>query len=510
MLLLVSFVLLLLCMRATSLQFETTPSDTLLQGKTHYESLAVKHSPCWKAALQELASSCRSMTDDDKRKLALALNNCHLEASGRERSLCTAEMSVLECTQGLPDTNFVTYTQFFNHADSICYYLQSSLWQQQTEHTINRLSSTADGVSEKLDQSLMANRQLLNGQQMSLENQRAILSNGESLNAHISLANDKLSSFQSDVHDAFSEVRLKVEEQQLHFAGVMQELFGSVEKVRELQQYLLGEFFDIQAVMFYVCSVLLGYLLTGTVKTQTARVWIFSALTLNFIVERMLISNVASDHTVVTNLWLCRKIFCLVGALTLCLSVILHKDYMKLNHGLLRELSTDLRTVQQRLSDISPAKSDLNVEQLSFRKELDIDSGSDSCDEDFTVHSLSESEEESEAESEPAPNRTPTPYNLRRQTRTPSHSVNASFAWSPEEPLTPVAWHHAPTAMSSKGYHLRPRSSAHVTNPLLWFETAKDFAKVVQYHLAYTLFQQDRVDSDVDLTSSECSDLEVE
>lgn len=54
-------------------------------------------------------------------RFAWDVMNCFLDDAGRKRYICKAKM-IKTCTSKLPDSVLQIYTQFVNHADSICFY----------------------------------------------------------------------------------------------------------------------------------------------------------------------------------------------------------------------------------------------------------------------------------------------------------------------------------------------------------------------------------------------------
>lgn len=129
------------------------------------------------------------------RQLAVAFANCHLEASGKATYQCEPSHTVQQCTSGMSDVAFTTYTEFFTHADNLCHFLQSEMWQERTEQTVNALASTSAVVADQLcvraavplrlagslsrahgsTESAMRQQSLLANQAKSLENERALL-----------------------------------------------------------------------------------------------------------------------------------------------------------------------------------------------------------------------------------------------------------------------------------------------------------------------------------------------
>ena len=104
-------------------------------------------SPCWEAALSKLETGCRALDDETQSRLAIAFTNCHLAKSGLPTYACTDEMTVEACTAPMAASTsglaFSSYTTFFTHAESICFYLQSQAFQASTEAAVDALHSNS-------------------------------------------------------------------------------------------------------------------------------------------------------------------------------------------------------------------------------------------------------------------------------------------------------------------------------------------------------------------------------
>ncbi|KAL0487889.1 2 TM domain-containing transmembrane protein [Acrasis kona] len=110
-------------------------------------------SDCWKEAISNLEEGCKSKNSDESRsKLAVALANCHLQKSGMRTFDCTREMTVRECTKDMLSSPiaFNTYTEFTTHVDNICFYVQSEMFQENTEKSVNLLLDSSEQVNSKL------------------------------------------------------------------------------------------------------------------------------------------------------------------------------------------------------------------------------------------------------------------------------------------------------------------------------------------------------------------------
>lgn len=88
---------------------------------------------CWhQAAVQ--AGSCFNILKD-RRRLALAFTNCHLEESERPMAPSPSQMS---------DATFAIYTEFYTHTADLCFHLQGEHYQLRAQDALARLSGHAE------------------------------------------------------------------------------------------------------------------------------------------------------------------------------------------------------------------------------------------------------------------------------------------------------------------------------------------------------------------------------
>ena len=163
---------------ATFEQDDNLKKEKWEKGRQKYQEIAKESSSCWVDALGVLNSSCKYMNDVEQSRLALAFANCHLERSGRQTYPCPPDSSIQECTNGdkMTDAAFQIYTEFFAHTSNMCYYLQSKVWQERTEGTIDRLSHTSYMAVEKLEEALHYQHLMEEKQTEALNNQDQIIS----------------------------------------------------------------------------------------------------------------------------------------------------------------------------------------------------------------------------------------------------------------------------------------------------------------------------------------------
>ena len=89
------------------------------------------------------------MTRDEKLIFSWRVLHCYYQDAGRILPECQSD-SIRACLQTLPSSDFNIYTQFYNHADSMCFYRESKEWQERTDRSIQHLEMAAEKASQLL------------------------------------------------------------------------------------------------------------------------------------------------------------------------------------------------------------------------------------------------------------------------------------------------------------------------------------------------------------------------
>ena len=271
--------------------FELISKDRVQAGKSKLEEFTAnaKTSDCWKKAVEGIEKRCRSLGDIEQSYLAIDFTNCHMSKSGRKIYSCSREtQSIEQCTGSMDDTTYLAYTNFFTHTANICFYVKSELWQERTENTISNLARTSQDVAAQLEESAQRQIQVLERQNISLENQKEIISN----EVHLT---ETLKNSTSLARKAFEDMKQNALEQNALFSATFDSVFKSVEKVRKLQSMILGEFISLQSVAFYIAAVCTCYFLTSTPRTAAARLPLFVGLFVLIFIERLVTSWGVTD-----------------------------------------------------------------------------------------------------------------------------------------------------------------------------------------------------------------------
>ncbi|GIY90210.1 hypothetical protein CDAR_581871 [Caerostris darwini] len=329
--------------------------DKLMEGKNRYnELMKMSYGDCWKEALSHLHFSCKHLTEDIQSRLALSFTNCFLEHSGSKTCPCPEEIPMSVCLANSTDRIFSTYTEFFTHTQSICHYLQHREWQEQTHKTIVLLTENSEIVSIKLDESSKTQTKILDMQQVSLLEQRRLISNSRNLNA-------ELQKSRSQARSAFDEFKTSTNEQKLM-------IFEVFDRIKGLQHFVLGEFTSVYTIAYYIGGIFLIYISTSIPQTANARIWLLLLISANFILERIVVSyNIDQEMLklfplevngpIYSSIWICRKCVCTIGLIILVYFYHCYQDYNTINNQLLRE-------IQRQNSELQEAIKNLKINQI--------------------------------------------------------------------------------------------------------------------------------------------------
>ena len=132
-----------------------------------------------------------------------------LQKSGLPTYECTGEMTVEACTKPMVDSTsgiaYNAYTQFFTHAESMCFYLQSAAFQAATEHAVDALQATAQSTATRLGQMHEQTGQLIDDAKAIRVEQAAASKSAAELLTNQRLTSAELSSLSAKQAAAFSQ-----------------------------------------------------------------------------------------------------------------------------------------------------------------------------------------------------------------------------------------------------------------------------------------------------------------
>ncbi|KAM7285608.1 uncharacterized protein ISCGN_032501 [Ixodes scapularis] len=370
------------------------------EGRSHYEALVAQgplYGPCWLSAVANLHRSCKQLTEETQSRVALDFTNCFLKNLGLSGFDCPAAEPLSQCS-ALRNMSghvaFSSYSQFFTHTQVICQFLQSQLWQAQTERTVSVLAETSVRVSRDMQRAADGQEHLLRLQRDAQEGQRQLLANGRLLG--VELAQSR---------------RLLTEQHSL--------LGETAEQLYRAHAFFVGQFAAVQSVAYYFMAVVLSLLLT--------------------VPKRM------ADGPLKTKIAWCRRAFCTMALGLYARCWYSYQDYMQANNLLLLNLQKDLRCLQEQM-------------HLTARRETTRETANSSSDEETSSESEYDSDLDSTYTCPEAPDDAwpLSPWDGQRDCLSvfPSATPTLAKTQTPEEPVarttsTPVRYNLRPRRPSS-------------------------------------------------------------
>ncbi|KAJ9596677.1 hypothetical protein L9F63_012281, partial [Diploptera punctata] len=308
-------------------------------------------------------NGCKYLTDDIQSNIALKFTDCFLSMSGLETYECENSLKKKDCVKRMTDRSFNVYTEFYTHTINMCFFLESQMWHEETEKTIDRLSTSSARVSRQLEEAETVQEILLEQQRKSMTVQQELLANGLSLSEIILTSQDNL-------HAIMHEFKTSTHEQK-------KMLFEVFDRLASLQNWAVGEISWLDTIIFYVSCIIVSYVITATPRTYEARIWIFLTVTINAVFERTIVTYLLQDnfdHIEVFNenlnwwIWQCRKIMLSICAIFIGYAVYHYCDYNAVNHKLLIEIQKQNMEVIHHLQKIKLADNILNKEISNLDK----------------------------------------------------------------------------------------------------------------------------------------------
>eukprot|EP01138_Halocafeteria_seosinensis_P008258 gb/GECG01008439.1/.p1 GENE.gb/GECG01008439.1/~~gb/GECG01008439.1/.p1 ORF type:complete len:608 (+),score=60.66 gb/GECG01008439.1/:1-1824(+) len=236
------------------------PREPYLDAKHAYDSLLEHRRPemgCFSRALQHVSSeSCEQMSDQEQRKLGLALANCHFEATGRQTFPCDAQQgsfSTKECISGMSETAYIIFTQFFQQAVQLCIYIRAESWTQEVQKTIDELSQSSAFMNSLLLDQLNAQEAILYQTNVSIANQESLIElQGEA---------------KRTLWGSIESILIRIDS----FDGAFQRLDDVTESLRRIYSRMSGNIAGIYSLGYYVVASLVVWIVTSSHSTKSAR-----------------------------------------------------------------------------------------------------------------------------------------------------------------------------------------------------------------------------------------------
>ena len=265
----------------------------------------------------------------------------------------------------------------------MCQFLQSQVWNEETQNTINRLTEDSAKVAESLSRWSELQDTILENQMTTLEYQKEIMANGSAL----SLA---LESSRENAKQLMEEFRTSTDEQRAL-------IFSIFDRVSKLQSLVVSEVSWFYTVIFYAGTLVLVYVMTATRRTADSRFSLLFIFTLNAVVERVICSmslvgidnpsatmffpenGMESLPEVISNrIWLSRKISLLSATILVVYNVWNFKDYNMINNAILKDIQMQNKELRNALQAIQASNETLLTDTTDSKAICTVDSDSDS------------------------------------------------------------------------------------------------------------------------------------
>lgn len=278
--------------------------NEIVEGEKYYVELERKsqsYGDCWKETMSNLHTGCKQLTEDVQSRLALAFANCFLKHAGIDPCVCNHDDLISNCLKNCSDRVFNTFTEFFTHTQSVCHYLQHREWQVEMARTALLLTENSKKINKNLDESARSQFKILDLQQAALAEQKRSISNGKILTAELMRSRES-------AKDLYNEFKTTTYEQKLL-------LFEIFDRMKNLQNFVLGEFTGVYTAAYYLVVATLVYILTSVPRTADARIWLILIISLNAVTEKFLTSytlqrNSIEVNAIITSVW---KYFAIVS-----------------------------------------------------------------------------------------------------------------------------------------------------------------------------------------------------
>ncbi|KAG7200012.1 hypothetical protein KM043_014433 [Ampulex compressa] len=324
-----------------------------------------QHGACWHSALEKVKSSCENLNDHEHSLLALRLANCFLEDSGHVSYNCylsSTDDERRKCINTMSDRAFGVYNEFYTHTVHMCFFFNYEAWQSETDNTIRLLYQVSSRMKEQLLEASEMQGAVLEGQREGLKIQNELLENGRELGSVLKSSSETVNSMILDFKESAKDQK-----------ELLYEIFSYI---RTFQNWVIGEVSWFQSIMYYTGSCILCALFSSLKRTVDARLTLFAILSLNVVVERMLVQyydninhgSMESKENLLNTTWLYRKISLMLCTLTLVCTYYCYKDEQIETYKALQRIEHHLTDIQKVTSNYTEDNSIRYSKRLRLKK----------------------------------------------------------------------------------------------------------------------------------------------
>eukprot|EP00041_Stephanoeca_diplocostata_P011179 m.181335 g.181335 ORF g.181335 m.181335 type:complete len:520 (+) comp18450_c0_seq4:392-1951(+) len=467
--------------------------------------------------LGDLSCDALESSKEEMGKFAVFLLNCQRRIEDRSEFPCTDSMALKECTIGMSETVWSSYMQMHRSAQSICEQIQHELWHKRARNAVNDLVQQSSETSEALHQLQIGQENLHDITKDTYETTKSF--KAEALNAHEALKNSTvvimsdvekiegnqkqalatqetlMESFaraQSDVLEFHRNISVALTQYDL----VLQRLYAMTESIFKLEELSLQYYLEWHTVGFYAICVPIGILSTSTTRTMSARPMVLITLTIHLLLEWVFRYLVVSRNftfacgvacTLASLSWASRKLLIIVELFLVCWAAWTHVDENSLTREKLFQLE---RTTQQILVLLRDSGGGIQENPMNDAVQFQ------NCGVMNSKKIVGDSETDSE---------------YAEATRSDSDCEVTDLEDSDDiaSICSDVSSLHQAECHSVGGYTLRSRTKLErgLANPVLEFETAKDFTELWAMPQGYETVESD-VHSGTAVDNDSCYDAE--
>ncbi|XP_041039379.1 protein brambleberry [Carcharodon carcharias] len=237
--------------------FEMTTVDERFVSEGQRLELSLLDS-CHQAVIAQLKSSCSDLSEEELAKLGVSLFNCQAAAEHRLTYLCTADMTLAECTANMDPDTWNAYHIVSNRARSVCYATRQQDFKRRTELTVNSLVVSAssqleamkmlkDGQKELRELTASSLEKVVKSQNELLEQQEQLQDGQQGLESSINGNLEKLTKEKELIASGHQQVAKLIEGITLTMENVSRQLANQNSELQEGHRAILTDLLEVRA-----------------------------------------------------------------------------------------------------------------------------------------------------------------------------------------------------------------------------------------------------------------------
>ncbi|XP_072432504.1 protein brambleberry isoform X2 [Chiloscyllium punctatum] len=237
---------------------------------------------CHRQVIAQLTTSCSDLSEEELAKLGVSLFNCQAAAEHRLTYLCTADMTLAECTEAMDPDTWNAYHIVSNRARSVCYATRQQDFKQKTEMTVNALVASASSQLEAMKMLKVGQKELreltasslekvVKSQNELLEQQEQLQGSQQELETSINGNLEKLTKEKELIASGHHQVAKLIEGITLTMENVTKQLAHQDSELQEGHRAILTDLMEVRARAYQVYTKLDSNLaLFSAHQSQTA------------------------------------------------------------------------------------------------------------------------------------------------------------------------------------------------------------------------------------------------